>query len=66
MVFESGKFTGSGGYNMAPTDGGTTLEYWFNGNPKNILFKILMPLMMPMFRRQIRKDYVNLKGILES
>ena len=66
MTFESGRFAGSGGYKLEPTDGGTRLNYWFIANPRKLLFKILIPLMMPMFRRQIRKDYAKLKAILES
>ena len=66
VTFESQRFTGSGGYKLEATDGGTRLNYWFTGNFKKILFKLLMPLMMPMFRRQVRKDYAKLKGILES
>lgn len=66
MTFESGKFTGSGGYNLEGIDGGTRLEYWFIGNPRQLLFTILMPLMKPMIHRQVRKDYAALKGVLES
>ena len=66
MTFESQRFTGSGGYRLEATDGGTRLNYWFIGNPRKILFKLLMPLMMPMMRSQVRKDYAKLKGILES
>ena len=66
MAFESQRFVGTAGYKFEATDGGTRLNYWFNGDPKKILFKLLMPLMMPMFRRQVRRDYAKLKGILES
>ena len=66
MTFESQRFTGVGGYELEAIDGGTRLNYRFNGKPKKILFKILIPLMMPMFRRQIKKDHAKLKGILES
>ena len=66
MTFESQRFTGSGGYKLNATDGGTRLNYWFIGNPRKILFKLLMPLMMPMMRSQTGKNYARLKGILES
>lgn len=66
MTFESGKFTGSGGYNLEPIDGGTRLEYWFMANPRKLLLKILIPLMKPMIHRQVRKDYAKLKSVLES
>ena len=66
MTFESQRFTGSGGYKLEATDGGTRLNYWFIGNPRKLLFKILMPLMKPMIHRQVRKDYATLKRILES
>ena len=66
MTFESQRFTGSGGYKLDAIDGGTKLNYWFIGNPRKILFKLLMPLMVPMFRRQVRKDYAKFKRILES
>ena len=66
MTFESQKFTGSGGYKLEAIDGGTRLNYWFIGNPRNILLKILVPLMKPMIHRQVRKNYATLKGILES
>lgn len=66
MTFESGKFTGGGGWGFEPTDGGTRLSYTFRGTPKNPIFKIIMPLMMPMFRRRVSADYEKLKGILES
>ena len=65
-TFESQRFAGSGGYKLEATDGGTRLNYWFIGNPRKILFKLLMPLMVPMFRSQVRKNYARLKGILES
>ena len=66
MTFESQKFSGSGGYKLEATDGGTRLNYWFMANPRKLLFKIILPLMMPMMRRGVNKDYATLKGILES
>ena len=66
MTFESQRFTGSGGYNLEAIDGGTKLNYWFMGNPRKILFKLFMPLMMPMVHRQTTKNFAKLKNILES
>lgn len=66
MTFESQRFAGSGGYKLEATDEGTRLNYWFIANPKMIIFKLIMPLMMPMVRSQARKNYAKLKGILES
>ena len=66
MIFESQRFTGSGGYELKATDGETRLDYWFIADPRKVLFKLLIPLMKPMIHRQIKKNYAKLKGILES
>ena len=66
MIFESQRFTGSGGYKLEATDKGTRLNYWFIANPRKFLFKFFMLLMIFMIRRQITKDYSKLKRILES
>ena len=66
MTFESQRFTGSGGWDFEAVDGGTRLTYWFVGNPKKALWKLFMPLMTPMIRSQIKKDYKKLKRLLES
>ena len=66
MKYESDKFIGHSEWRTEPTDRGTRLTYRFVGTAKNPFFKLLMPFMMPMFKRQIKKDYQKLKGILES
>ena len=63
---ESDSFIGEAEWRTEPTDGGTRLTYRFVGNVKKTLFKLFMPLMLPMFKRQVRKDYQKLKEILES
>ena len=64
--YESDKFIGDGEYRTDPTDGGTRLTYRFEGSAKNPIFKLLMPLFMPMLNRRTKKNYQKLKGILES
>ncbi len=64
--FESDKFIGDGAFELESTDGATRLSYRFRGETKSFLFKLMMPLMMPMVKRQVRKDYGKLKEILES
>ena len=66
MTFESQRVTGSSGYELEAAEGATSLTYWFVANPRNMLMKLLLPLMIPMIRGQVRKDYVELKRILES
>lgn len=66
MTFESQRFKGDGGWDVESTDGGTRLGYRFRGDPKNFLFKLVIPLMTPMLRRQVSGDYEKLKQLLES
>ena len=66
MKVESDKFIGHAELRTELTDGGTRLTYRFEGNPKKRLFKLLMPLFLPMGKRKSRKDFQRLKGILES
>ena len=66
VTYESSKFEGRGRWEFDPVEGGTRLTYQFRGSPKNPLFKLIMPLMMPMFRRRVKGDFETLKGILES
>ena len=63
---ESDKFIGYGEWRAEPTDGGTRLTYRYRGSAKNPFFKLLMPLMLPLLKRQIKKDYQKLKEVLES
>ena len=66
IKLESDKFIGHGNWRTEATDSGTRLTYRFSGSVKNLLFKLLMPLMTMMFKRQIRKDFQKFKEILES
>ena len=66
MAFESDKFVGDGAWELESANGVTRLSYLFRGETKSSILKIRMPLMMPVMKRQIRKDYAKLKEILES
>ena len=66
VSFESQKFIGDGRWDLEPIDAGTSLTYRFSGNAKNPLWRLLTPLMTPMVRRYIRRDYGTLKQILEA
>lgn len=66
LAFESEKISGERRSELESTDNGTTLGYWLKGTPRNVILKLLMPLMMPIFKREIRQDYERLKGILEG
>ena len=63
---ESDKFIGDSEWRTEPTDGGTRLTYRFGGTAKNPFFKLLMPLMMPIFNPKVKKNYQKLKETLES
>jgi hypothetical protein len=64
--FESQKFYGEGSWELESADGGTRVSYGFLGIPKSFVFKLLMPIMMLMVRRQVRRDYEKLKQVLEA
>ena len=64
--YESDKFIGGGEFRTETTDGGTRLTYRFEGGAKNPIFKLLMPLFMPMVNRKTKRNYQKLKEILES
>ena len=66
MQYESEKFIGNGRWDLESTDGSTRLSYRFSGQAKSFMTKLMMPIFFPMVRRQIKKDYGTLKGILES
>ena len=66
MKFESPKFRGNVGFDLEPTDAGTRLVFRMRGEVKGMVSKLLMPLFMPMVRRQVRGNFDTLKGILES
>ena len=64
--FESGRFRGSGRWDFQAAGGGTRVSYRFQAHAKGLFWKLLLPPMVPMFRRQIKGDYARLKGLLES
>jgi hypothetical protein len=66
MKFEGEKFKGEGGWDLGAIDTGSRLTYWFNGDPKNPIFKLILPLMRPMIHGQVRKSYTTLKELLEA
>ena len=45
---------------------GTQLTYQFEGDAKKRLFKLVMPLVLPMVKRRVKNDFQRLKVILES
>ena len=57
MKFESPKFTGVGSWQVESVEGGTRLEY--RGDPKGFLTKLMIPIMMPMIKRQVKKDRIR-------
>ena len=66
VKFESPKFHGDLRWDLEPAGDGTRLAFRMRGGAKGLVSKLLMPLFMPMIRRQVRRDYDTLKGILES
>lgn len=66
FAFESEQISGERRFELKSTDSDTTLKYWLEGTPRNAILKLLMPLMMPIFKREVRQDYERLKGILEE
>ena len=42
------------------------MKHWFGGNPKNPVFKLLLPLMGGTIRNRANKNNAKLKEILES
>ena len=64
--FRSEKFVGYGEFALDPRESSTELSYMFEGRATSGFWNLIMPLMMPMFRSQVRKDFERLKGILES
>ena len=62
LRFESDKFIADGELRTEPTDGGTRLTYRFVGSAKNPFFKLLMPLMVPMFKRQTKEGLSKVEG----
>ena len=65
-TFESGRFAGQVRWDLAAEGAGTHLSYKFQMEPRTMLWKVLVPLTVSMFRRQTRGDYARLKRLLES
>ena len=63
---ESEKIVGERRFDLDSTGGGTTLRYWLKGTPRSAVWKLLLPLMMPIAKREMRQDHERLKGILEK
>jgi uncharacterized protein YndB with AHSA1/START domain len=51
-------------YSFAPTGDGTQLESDFDFRPKGVL-KVLFPLLAPVIRRDVPKQYASLKALCE-
>ena len=65
VTFASAKFQGDLRWDLEPTDGGTRVKYQIRGRQKGLVSKLLMPLFMPMAKRQVRRNFDCLKRILE-
>ena len=64
--FESQRARGSGRWSFEASDGGTRVSYRFEAYAKGLLWKLLLPPMLPLSRGKMKRDYVRLKGLLES
>jgi uncharacterized protein YndB with AHSA1/START domain len=51
-------------YALTPTDDGTELQSDFDFRPKGLL-KVLFPLLAPVIRRDVPKQYASLKRLCE-
>ena len=51
-------------YSLTPTDDGTELESEFDFRPRGAL-KVLFPLLAPVIRRDVPKQYASLKALCE-
>ena len=65
VTFASAKFQGRIRWDLEPTDGGTRVKFQVRGQPKGLVSKLLMPLFMPMVKRQMRRNFGALKRIIE-
>jgi len=52
-------------YTFAETDGTTTAVGTFDARPKGFM-KVLLPLLIPMIKRDIAKQHVNFKKLCET
>ena len=65
VAFKGAKFEGDVRWDVESAGDGARLDFQFRPQPKGLVFKVMMPLFMPMIRRQIRRNLNTLKGILE-
>ena len=65
VEFASPKFQGDVTWDLEQMDGGTRVGFQMRGQPKGLVSKLIMPLFMPMVKRQVRSNFNTLKGILE-
>ena len=54
------------GWEFASDHGGTRVVYRVRGEARGIVWKLLLPWIMPLLKWRFRKDYAKLKGLLES
>lgn len=52
-------------YTFAPADGGTRMRGTFEPTPKRMM-KLLLPLIMPMIRRDLAKHHAKFKTVCET
>jgi polyketide cyclase/dehydrase/lipid transport protein len=52
-------------YTYTETDGRTTSVGTFNAQPKGFM-KVLLPLLMPLIKRDVAKQHVNFRTLCES
>ena len=55
MTYESERFVGHGGWDLESAGDGAKLTYRFVGKGKGIMSKLMMPIMMPMVKRQSKR-----------
>ena len=66
VTFDSAKFSGDIRWGLEPAGEGTRLSYRIQVSANNIILNLLMPLMSPIARRQMRRNHLRLKRLLES
>ena len=66
VAFGSDKFEGDLRWDLESSGEGTRVAFQMRGRPKGLVFKLMMPLFSPMVKRQVRRNFGTLKGILES
>jgi uncharacterized protein YndB with AHSA1/START domain len=54
------------GFRFAPSSTGTRIEHWCTVTPKNLVMKLMTPLIRSATKKQMRSDTARLKQILEG